>query len=43
LLIYAVVLVKSAQHEAQLHVELNEVMVNEGRFEAPMIGKTWPD
>jgi hypothetical protein len=42
-LTYAVCLVKTERDERQLHQELHEVMRSEGKYMAPIVGKTWPD
>lgn len=43
LLLYGVAVTKTSQHDTQLHVELDKVIINEGKYEAPMIGMKWPD
>ncbi len=40
---YAVCLFKTSREESQLHQELHEVMSSEGKYMAPIVGKTWPD
>ncbi len=43
LLMYAAALMKTAQHENQMRIELDQVMTNEGKYDAPLVGKEWPD
>lgn len=43
MIIYCFALFVTIRQETRLHSELDQVMVNEGKFLAPMIGQQWPD
>jgi hypothetical protein len=43
IVIYGMCLLKTNKEESMLHQELHEVMQSEGKYIAPIVGKTWPD